>query len=258
GSGQVTDFLAVSLSSPDYVGHRFGPNSIEVEDTYLRLDADLGAFLKYLDKQVGKGNYTLFLTADHGVAHVPGFMLENKLPAGSWDNDFMIGDLNKKLKEKFAVEKLVLAETNYQVYLNHTAIDSNQLDKWQVEEYVINYLNMVKGVGNAFRLRQMQQENLPNGLKEMLTNGYNKKRSGDIQIVLDPAWIDGGKTGTTHGLWYPYDAHIPMLWMGWGIKQGTSNRTMYMTDIAPTLAALLHIQEPNGNLGQVMTEVLKW
>lgn len=257
GKGEATDFLAVSLSSPDYVGHRNGPNSIEVEDTYLRLDADLGAFLLYLDKQVGKGNYTLFLTADHGVAHVPGFMLENKIPAGNWDNDFMIGELNKALKEKFAVEKLALAETNYQVYLNHDAIDSSRLDKFQVEEFVISFIMKVKGVGSAFRLKQLQQENVPQRLKEMLTNGYYKKRSGDIQVVLEPAWIDGGKTGTTHGLWYPYDAHIPMLWMGWGIKQGASNRTMYMTDIAPTLAALLHIQEPSGNVGQVMTEVIK-
>lgn len=257
GKGTITDFLAVSLSSTDYVGHRFGPNSIEAEDTYLRLDLDLAAFLKYLDQKIGKGNYTLFLTADHGVAHVPGFMQENRIPAGNWQNDTLTRTVNALLKEKYNTDKLVTAEANYQVYLDDQLIKQNKLDRWAIEEDVIAYCMKIKGVANAFRLSNTSNEVLPAVVKEMLQEGYNKKRSGDIQIILEPGWIDGFSTGTTHGLWNPYDAHIPMLWMGWGIKQGASNRTMHMTDIAPTLAALLHIQMPSGNIGSVMTEVLK-
>lgn len=257
GKGTVTDFLAISLSSPDYVGHRFGPNSIEAEDTYLRLDLDLADFMKYLDQKVGKGNYTLFLTADHGVAHVPGFLQENRVPAGNWQNDTLTRAVNNILKNKYNVDKLVTAETNYQVYINYDLVKQNNLDRWAVEEEVIQYCMGIKGVANAFRLSGLNTELLPQTVKDMMNNGYNKKRSGDIQIVLEPGWIDGYSTGTTHGLWNPYDAHIPMVWMGWGIKQGASNRTMHMTDIAPTVAALLHIQMPSGNIGQVMTEVLK-
>ena len=92
----------------------------------------------------------------------------------------------------------------------------------------------------------------------MLVNGYYPKRSGDIQLILQSQWIEGySKTGTTHGLWNPYDAHIPLLWFGWGIKPGKSNREVYMTDIAPTLAALLHIQMPNGCVGKPIEEVIK-
>lgn len=257
GKGTVTDFLAVSLSSTDYVGHRFGPNSIEAEDTYLRLDLDLADFMKYLDQKIGKGNYTLFLTADHGVAHVPQFLQENRVPAGTWQNDTMSRAINSILKEKHNTDKLVIAEANYQVYLDNNLITQNKLDRWAIEEDVINYCIKLKGVGDAFRLRDLNIQVLPPLVKEMMNNGYNKKRSGDIQIILEPGWIDGYGTGTTHGLWNPYDAHIPMLWMGWGVKQGASNRTMHMTDIAPTVAALLHIQMPSGCVGQVMTEVLK-
>jgi predicted AlkP superfamily pyrophosphatase or phosphodiesterase len=261
GKQDVTDFLAVSLSSPDYVGHRFGPNSIEIEDTYLRLDNDLALFMKYLDKNIGKENYTLFLTADHGVAHIPGFMQENRLPAGNWDNDQLRKELNATLKKTFRTanetDSFILAESNYQVYLNDEVINQQKLDRHAIEDSVINFCMRIKGVANAFRLAGLKQEVLPEKVMQMLANGYHKKRSGDIQVILEPGWIDGGKTGTTHGLWNPYDAHIPLLWMGWGIKPGKSNRTVYMTDIAATLAALLHIQMPSGCIGEVITETLK-
>ena len=90
----------------------------------------------------------------------------------------------------------------------------------------------------------------------MITNGYNATRSGDIQIILKPGYYEGGNTGTTHGLWNPYDAHIPLLFYGWGIKHGSTNRETYMTDIASTITALLHVQMPSGNVGHVIEEVL--
>jgi predicted AlkP superfamily pyrophosphatase or phosphodiesterase len=118
GKNSVPDFITVSLSSPDYIGHKFGPNSIEIEDTYLRLDKDIADFLIYLDKTIGINNYTLFLTADHGVAHIPGYLKENKIPSGNWENDSMVKKLNNAIKEKFNVEKAILSEQNYQLYLN--------------------------------------------------------------------------------------------------------------------------------------------
>jgi predicted AlkP superfamily pyrophosphatase or phosphodiesterase len=258
GKSGVTDFLAVSLSSPDYVGHQFGPNSIEVEDTYLRLDADLAAFLKHLDETVGKGQYTVFLTADHGVAHVPGFMLEHKLAAGNWEPDSTIKDMNALLKEKFGMERLILAESNYQLYLDHKKLaTADAATRTAITQFIISECRKMKGVADVFELSQIAGYALPQPIHQMMINGYHKKRGGDIQLLLEPGWIDGGKTGTTHGLWNPYDTHLPMLWMGWGIKKGASNTQRYMTDIAPTLAALLHIQMPNGCVGQVMTEVLK-
>ncbi|MBK8086837.1 MAG: alkaline phosphatase family protein [Chitinophagaceae bacterium] len=257
GKDSITDFLTVSFSSPDYVGHSFGPNSIEAEDTYLRLDKDLGELFDYLDKMVGKGQYLTFLTADHGVAHVPGFMTENKLPGGAVDDNKMVEDLNKQLKEKYGKGSIVLGAFNYQISLNHTMIDTAKLDRSAIVEDIIAFVKNIKGVDRVFEINKLMDQPMNADVKNRLANGWHPKRSGDIQIVFAPGWIDGGKTGTTHGLWNPYDSHIPLVWYGWGIKQGKSNQEVYMTDIAATLAALLHIQMPSGSIGKPILAVVQ-
>lgn len=255
GLDNITDILAVSLSSPDYIGHQFGPNSIEIEDTYLRLDRDLAAFFAYLDIKVGKGQYTVFLTADHAVAHVPGFDQANKLPGTSMTST--TSDLQKKLTEKFGINNLILDAANYQLYLNDKAIDSADADRDDIKEFIIHYLMQQEGILYAFDNEEINEANLPMEVKEMFLKGYNAKRGGDIQMILKPGNFYGGKTGTTHGSWYPYDSHIPLVWMGWGIKKGRSTNQYYMTDIAPTLAALLRIQMPSGAIGKPIGEVMK-
>lgn len=255
GKDAVTDFLAVSFSSTDYVGHQFGPNSIEMEDVYLRLDRDLARLFSYLDKEVGKGQYTVFLTADHAVAHVPGFLEKNHLPGKSVSSNIV--DLNAQLEKTFNAKNLVQASANYQLYLNDSVIEAAGLDKGKIKEFLITTINKLPEVLLAFDNEEISEVNLPTEVKEMFLKGFNTKRAGDIQVVLKAGYFYGGKTGTTHGSYNPYDAHIPLLWMGWGIKPGRLNRETYMTDIAPTLAALLHIQMPNGSIGKVIPEVLK-
>ena len=257
GKDSITDFLAVSFSSPDYIGHAFGPNSIEVEDTYLRLDKELGELFDFLDKQVGKGQYISFLTADHGVAHVPGFMNENKLPGGAVDDNKLVGDLNKLLAEKYKRNNLVLSAYNYQISLNHILIDSADLDKEDIIEDVIKFASKIEGIDRVFAIDELMEQPMNAVVKDRLSNGWHPKRSGDVQLIFAPGWIDGGKTGTTHGLWNPYDSHIPLVWYGWNIKQGRSTEEVYMTDIAATLAALLRIQMPNGCVGKPIQAVMK-
>ncbi|ASZ11364.1 alkaline phosphatase family protein [Chitinophaga pendula] len=257
GKGNVTDFLAISLSSTDYVGHQFGPNSIEAEDVYLRLDKDLEAFFNYLDSHVGKGQYLYFITADHGVAHVPGFMEENKLPGGTWDDKATMVQLNEQLKSVLGIDKAIQAADNYQFWLNHDAIAKAGKNETEVKRFMVAQLKKIPALANAFPLEELQYTALPEPMRSMLVNGYNAKRSGDIQVILQPGYIDGGKTGTTHGLWYPYDAHIPLVWMGWGIHHGKTNRTVGMTDISPTIAAMLRIQMPSGNVGKVIEEITR-
>jgi predicted AlkP superfamily pyrophosphatase or phosphodiesterase len=257
GKDSVTDFLAVSFSSPDYVGHAFGPNSIEVEDTYLRLDKELGALFDFLDKTVGKGQYISFLTADHGVAHVPGFMTENKLPGGAVDDNKLVSDLNKLLAEKYKNNNLVLSAYNYQVSLNHVIIDSADLDKEDIIEDVIKFASKIQGIDRVFAIDELMEQPMNAAVKNKLANGWHPKRSGDVQLIFAPGWIDGGKTGTTHGLWNPYDSHIPLVWYGWNIKPGRSTEEVYMTDIAATLAAMLRIQMPSGCVGKPIQAVLK-
>lgn len=258
GKNAFTDFLTVSCSSTDYLGHQFGPNSVEVEDCYLRLDKDLASFLQYLDQKVGKGNYLLFLSADHGAAHNPQFLIDNKVPAGLWPSTATMTALNERLEKKFGQKRIVISFTNYQVHLNNPLIAASNLDEAAIRKDCVEFLKTIDGVVTAIDMNDVRSAPIPQKLVEMIINGYHPLRSGCIQIVLQPAWYSGSsKTGTTHGSWNPYDAHIPLLWYGWKIKHGATNRETHMTDISATLAALLHIQMPNGCIGQVIEEVKK-
>jgi predicted AlkP superfamily pyrophosphatase or phosphodiesterase len=257
GSGPATDFLTINCASTDYVGHMFGPNSIEVEDTYLRLDQDLGKFFAYLDSKLGKGQYTVFLTADHGAAHAIGFMQKHEIPADFWNSRPLVDSLNRMLAVKFGVDKLIRSGLNYQLNFDLGKIDAQHLDLDAIKRLCIDWLERQPGISYAVDLAHIGESPVPEPLRSMIINGYNFKRSGAVQIVLAAGWFEGyGKTGTTHGTWNPYDTHIPLVFMGWGIRPGHSNAAVNMADIAPTVAALLHIQMPNGAVGKPIKEVV--
>ncbi len=257
GAGKATDFLAISISSTDYMGHNFGPNSIEAEDTYLRLDKDIANFLTDLDIKFGKNNYLVFLSADHGAAHIPGFLKENRIEAGVFDDVMVKQQLNKLLEDSFNIKNSIWAVQNYQVYLNKKLFANSGKDIDAAQRVIMQSLRTHPSITSVFETNKISATTLNSSLKEMFENGYTETRSGDIQFILKPGYFDGGLKGTTHGLWNPYDAHIPLLFYGWNIKPGKTNRETYMTDIAPTLAAMLHIQMPSGSVGKVLQEVVK-
>ncbi|HTM93145.1 MAG TPA: alkaline phosphatase PafA [Flavisolibacter sp.] len=256
GKGEATDFLAINFASTDYVGHMFGPNAIEVEDTYLRLDKTLAELFKTLDTKVGKGQWLLFLTADHAAAHAIGYMKEHNLPADAWRGAPLRDSLNRILSAKFGTTGLVRSITNYQVNFDLSKIASADLDFNAIRQAAVDFLQRQPGISYAVDMAWIGRAPVPEKIKTMMVNGYNFKRSGQLQIVLNAGWFDAySRTGTTHGTWNPFDTHIPLIWYGWNIKCGVSNREIHMQDIAPTLAALLRIQMPNGSIGNVIEEV---
>lgn len=258
GEGEFTDFLTINCASTDYVGHMFGINAIEVEDTYLRLDQELADFFSYLDERVGKNEYTVFLTADHGAAHAITYMQNHDIPANFWNPQPLLENLNKVLEQKFQTPGLVDTTTNYQIHFSPKALHEHNLDLEAVKKVALEYLRQQPGINYAIDMAKVSESNLPEPVRTMVINGYNSRRSGPIQLILNSGWFEAkGKTGTTHGTWNPYDTHIPLLFMGWGIQHGSSQAPVYMTDIAPTVAALLHIQMPNGCVGKPITDVLK-
>lgn len=260
GQNVVTDFLALSLSSTDYIGHQFGPNAIEVEDTYLRLDKELAEFFKYLDEKVGAGEYTVFLSADHGGAHNVNFLKDHNIPAGAWGTGKILTELNKVLQAKFGEDKLVISLLNYQGHLNYKVIEEKGLDKEAIKSVAIDFLRKQEGVTYVVDMDKAQTASVPKVIRERIINGYNYDRSGDIQVILNPAWYSSGSanpTGTSHAAWNPYDAHIPLIFMGWGVKPGKTSRPTGMTDVAATLAAILKIQQPNGSIGVPIMEAIK-
>lgn len=259
GEDKVTDFLTINCASTDYVGHKFGPNSIEIEDTYLRLDKDLATFFSYLDDKIGKGQYTVFLSADHGASHSIGYLEKHSLTTGLAKLGIVTDSLNKLLEEKFAVKQLIRSPVEDQVNFNMQAINSQHLDFDAIKKVTTNYLQQQPGILYAVDATRIGDAPVPEPLKSMIINGYNIKRTSPVRVILNPGWSggEGIGTGTGHGSVYPYDIHLPLLFMGWGIRHGSTNATVNITDIAPTISALLHIQMPNGNLGHVIREALR-
>ena len=256
GQDDITDVLTVSYSSTDYVGHNFGVSSKEVEDTYIRLDKDLERFFKFLDAQVGEGNYTVFLTADHGAVEVPSYLQSMKIPSGYLDNKDTKMRFETYLNTKFKSSDLIENVSNNQIFLNRKQIDSLGLNINDVQEAIVNELIGYKHIEKVFSAHTMITSNFTTGIESLLQNGYNQKRSGDIILLSDPAYISYGKTGSTHGSGLNYDTHVPLLFFGKGITKGETYNKTVIPDIAPTISALLGISFPNASTGDVLGFVM--
>ncbi|GAB2482449.1 alkaline phosphatase PafA [Algoriphagus taiwanensis] len=256
GQRGVTDLLAVSFSSPDYIGHRFGPSSIEVEDNYLRLDKDLAAFFDYLDQKIGKGQYLVFISADHAVAEVPSYMVSERVPAGNFNTGLILGQLRGFAQAKYGDGNWILNFSNEQVFVNKDLAREKNMDFELMQREIADYSLRFKGVKEAYTAADLKKMEYNFGSKHLLQMGFNHKASGDVLFVLEPAWLAGGQRGTTHGSGYTYDTHVPIAFYGWGIKPGTSSTYTTVTDIAPTLSVLLKIKFPNGAIGQPIKEIV--
>ncbi|WP_425234251.1 alkaline phosphatase PafA [Ulvibacterium sp.] len=257
GGDIITDFLAVSFSSTDYVGHKYGVNSKEVQDTYLRLDQDLIRIFKALDENVGKGEYTVFLTADHGAIDVPSYLIDQKIPAGylGWDN--LKADFERFLEFTYGTSDIVKNFSNNQFFLDHKIIANLDLDLKEVQETIAQELLGYGPVDRVYTAYQMWQNEYSRGIPYILQNGYHQKRSGDILIVLKPGHIGSPRKGSTHGSPQIYDTHVPLLFYGKGIKNGSTVKRTEISDIAPTLAVMLGIAFPNGSTGKPIAKVLE-
>lgn len=254
GSGDFTDMLALSFSATDGLGHGVGPNAVEIEDMYLRLDQDFADFFQYLDDRFGEDGYLFFITADHGAAHSAGFLMENQLPGGVYDLRFIL-EINHLIKDKYGISQVIESAQNAELYLNWKEIRAAEgLDEGALMDEIVHFIIQQEGIANAWPTRKLVGAPWPELVKSRYINGYNAQRGGDIVIIPQTGW-QASEKGTNHGLWYPFDAHIPLVWMGWNIPHGHTNRFVGMTDIAPTLAALLKIQMPSGSVGQPIFEL---
>ncbi len=257
GTDDDTDFLAISFSSTDYVGHKYGVNSKEVQDTYLRLDRDLERLLTALDKTVGEGEYTLFLTADHAAGEVPAYLKDMKIPAGYVDYSVSKAKFSEFLKYKYGTEDIVKNFSNLQIFLDHKIIKNLDLDVKEVQEEIAKEYLSYDFIDRVYTGHQMWENQYTSGIPYVLQNGYNQKRSGDVLLVLKPSVISYGRTGSTHGSPQIYDTHVPLLFYGNGIKKGSTVERTEIPDIASTIAVLLGISFPSGNTGKPISAVLQ-
>jgi predicted AlkP superfamily pyrophosphatase or phosphodiesterase len=251
GSSGYTDFLAISFSSTDYIGHAYGPNSVEIEDTYLRLDRQLADLFNTLDQNVGKDNYLLFLTADHGAAETLGFRQNKNMPSGSFDENVCRDSIKSYSRRKFGTDDMIKNFSNFQIYLNNELIEKNHLNTSDVEnefgEYLQDEFPAIDKIFLRHDLRHLSATRIP---YNFILNGFNTYRSGNIEFSLKPGYLDDHvKYGTTHGTSYPYDTHIPLIFYGWNVPAKEISTPVYIVDIAATIADLLGITEPSGCIG---------
>jgi len=255
GVDDYTDFLTVSYSSTDYIGHNFGINSVELQDTYLRLDLEVERLLNYLDAKVGAGNYTLFLTSDHGAVDVPSFLTDVHIPSGYVPKN-SFASLYTNLKKKYGVSDLIMKISNDQVFLNQERITALKVNLEDVQKFVVNEIISYPHIKKAYTATTMQTRYFKEGAEKMLQNGYHQKLSGDVLFTLESGVISYDSKGTTHGSGYNYDTHVPLLFYGNGIQPGKTYKRTNVTDIAPTISALLGIALPSGATGTVIEEVI--
>ena len=257
GKSEFTDFLAVSFSSTDYVGHRYGVASVETEDTYLRLDKDLAHFFNFLDTEVGKENYTLFLTADHAAVHVPSYLQSLKIPAHYISTTKLKKFLSDITQKYFNSKELIENVSNYQIFLNQEKIEALGFNKNTVAQRLADEVLSFDKIYKAVTAKTLQTTNFTEGIMHSLQQGYNPKFSGDVLMIPYPATLNYSRKGTSHGSGYSYDTHVPVIFYGNGIKKGASKKTYKIIDIAPTISNLLKIEAPNGTSGKIIEEVLK-
>jgi predicted AlkP superfamily pyrophosphatase or phosphodiesterase len=242
GKDNSTDFLTVSFSSTDYVGHILGPRSMELQDTYLRLDNTIADFLNYLDKTIGKDNYLLFLTADHACAENATHLKDHKYNVKNVPGR----DIYKGIKEFSTAtfgENLVIEYSNFNIYFNKDVIKSKGLMTQEQVKRVYTEEEILASTGNDYYLN-------------FINNGYDVSQNGDLVVLDKPGYIQYGSLGTSHGTPYAYDTHAPLIFYGWKIKAGESFDKKEITQIAPTLAFKLKLELPNGTESKVLTEIL--
>ncbi len=257
GKDIYTDILTISYSSTDYIGHNFGVNSKEIEDTYLRLDLEIEKLLNVLDKEVGENEYTLFLTADHGAVHVPQFLKDHKIPGHYFNYKVFIEKINTYLHTTFNTNNLIINSSNNQLFLNYNKLEKLNLPCSVVTNKLQEFISKQPYIQHVFTRSQLIQKSFNNKIGPLVQNGFHQRLSGDIAYVLTPATITYTNKGSTHGSPQVYDTHVPLLFFGKGIAVGKSYTETSVVDIAPTICALLAIAQPNASSGIVLSEALK-
>ena len=261
GSDQQTDMLCVSYSTPDIVGHSFGPYSIELEDVYIRLDLDLARLIKQLEETVGKDEFVLFLTADHAVVPVPQYLIDKKLPGGYVFLTEPMLKLKKELVLKYGKD-LILDQKNLNIYLNHPLMDSLKLDRNEVAEFIAIKVAEWENVKVAFTANELLNTGTDNEWKDMVRKGYHARENGDVLFLLEPGYLpksvdsDLARKGTSHGSAFNYDTHVPLIWYGKDIPKQEVFRRINITDISATLTHLLYLQRNGAMTGEPIIELL--
>jgi len=256
GMRGATDLLTVSFSSNDAVGHAFGPDSPEVHAVALGVDRSIGRLFAFLDQKVGLDNMLIILTADHAVSPSPEVLEAQKMPGGRVQGDFY-APIQRALEQRYGSGKWLESTAGGAPYLNYKLIAEKRLDLDEVTRTASLAMVSAPHVARVYPRQQLITARGPADIVDArVMRSFCAGRSGDLAVVLEPYWLRGGKSGTTHGTPYNYDSHIPLIFMGHGIRPGRYYSSTALNDLAPTVAAMLDVEIPSGSVGRVLNEII--
>ena len=256
GEDEVCDLIAMSFSATDYVGHRCGPNAQETMDMYVRLDRELERFFDALDRKIGKGKWTVFITSDHGAAAVPSHAASLGLPNDYWTHGNMQISIEDELDKRFGQKDWIQNISNNAIFINPNAISSSGASDSEIQRFVSKLCIEEEAIMQSIPAVDLAIRASADPIAQSIYNGHKPGTSGDVMLVLNPGWIKYGRTGTTHGSPYAYDTHVPCLFYGSGVNSGSTFSKTYTRDIAPTISAILGIPYPNGTTGSPIGEAI--
>lgn len=258
GKDDVTDFLSICYTATDYIGHRFGPSSLEMADAILRLDSDIEKFLKYINDSIGKRNILLFFTSAHGISEIPGVLESNRIPSGYFRQNQALQLLRSYLNAVYGEGSWIKGYSDKQVFLNRTLIEDAKLSLDDVQKKVSRFLVQFSGVATAYPYSAFEMNDYSSGNLKKIINNFNPQRSGDVIVTLNSGWVEKDDNYVTnHNSHYEYDSHVPLIWYGWAVNRANITRKVNMTDIAATLSSLCKVPVPNGCTGDPMFELFR-
>jgi len=258
GKDDVTDFLSICFSSTDYIGHRFGPSSVEMGDAILRLDHEIETLLAYLNENIGKKNILIYFTSAHGVSEIPAVLESNRIPAGYFKQNQALQLLRSYLNAVYGEGDWVKGYSERQVFLNRTLIEDARIPLEEIQKKVARFLIQFTGVASAYPYSAFEANDFGNGNLRRIINNFSPQRSGDVIVILNPGWVEKETEQlTNHNSPYEYDSHVPLIWYGWTVNRASVTRKVNITDISATLSTLCKVPFPNACTGEPMFELFR-
>ncbi len=258
GQDEIPDFVAICYSATDYIGHRFGPSSVEAADALFRLDKEVETLLGYLNDKIGKKNLLVYLTAAHGVSEIPTVLESTRIPAGYFKQNQALQLLRSYLNAVYGEGAWVKGYSEKQIFLNRTLIEDARIPLDDIQKKVARFMNQMTGVSTAYPYSAFEANYYGSGHLMKIMNNFSPQRSGDVIVTLNPGWVEkDGEQITNHNSPYEYDSHVPLIWYGWTVNRSVVMRKVNMTDIAATLSSLCKVPLPNSCTGEPMSELFR-
>jgi hypothetical protein len=257
GQRGVSDWIHIGFNATKYLADRYSTWSVEMQDTYLRLDQDIEHLLGFLDDQLGLENVLIYLTAENALADDPRYLAESRIPSGFFNYRTSISLLKSYLNAIYGQGDWVTFYYAQQIYLNHQLIEDSRLSLEEVQDRVARFMIQMGGVSNALQAYVLQRNNFTDGVYERIQNSYHQKRSGDVIIYLTPGWVEHSSVERNGLAEFKYGPHVPLIFYGWKINRITIPYEVSPTDIAATIAYFLEISMPENASGKVIPDLAK-